>query len=108
MIFVAYIDDGIFLSPHPHLIDEAIMDLNVRLKIEDQGFPLDYVGVNMKQNNNGSILLLQPALIQSILKEVGLGPRMTLKPVPTPSQKFYNHIQIQKYSTTVSLSVDYM
>ena len=49
MIFVAYVDDGIFLRPHPHLIDEAIRDLiSVGLKIEDQGFPVDYVGVNMK------------------------------------------------------------
>ena len=80
VIFVAYIDDGFFLSPHPHLIDEAIRDLiSVGLKIEDQGFPADYVGVNIKRNNGGIILLLQPALIQSILKEVGLGLRTTLK-----------------------------
>ena len=45
------------------------------------------MGVNIKQNNYGSILLLQPALIQSILKEVGLGPRMALKTVPMLSQK---------------------
>ena len=70
------------------MIDEAIRDmLGVGLKIEDHGFPADYVGVNVKQNNDGSILLSQPLLIQSILKEVGLGPRMMWKTVPAPSQK---------------------
>ena len=72
VIFVAYVDDGIFLSLHPHLIDEAIRDMiSVGLKIEDQGFPADYVVVNIKRSNDGSILLSQLALIQSILKEIG-------------------------------------
>ena len=88
VIFVAYVDDGIFQSPHPHLIDEAIRDLiSVGLKIEDQGFPVDYVGVSIKHNKDVSILLSQPMLIQSIFKEVELGPRMTMKAVSMPSQK---------------------
>ena len=58
VIFVAYVEDGIFLCLHPHLIDEHIRDLiSVGLKIEDQGFPVDYVRVNIKNNNDGSILL---------------------------------------------------
>ena len=96
VIFVAYVEE-IFLSPHPHLIDEAIRDLiSVGLKIEDQGLPADYAGVNIKHNNDGSILLLQPMLIQSILKEVGLGPRMMMKLVPVPSQKLFQSYLVLK------------
>ena len=43
--FYCYVDDGIFLSPCPHLIDEAVRDLiSVGLKIEDQGFQANYMG----------------------------------------------------------------
>ena len=61
--------------------------LSVGLKIEGQGIPADYVEANIKWNNYGSTLLLQPVLIKSILNEVGLGPRTTLKTVPVWSQK---------------------
>ena len=46
-MFVLYVD-GIFMSPDNKLIDKAIKDLIVvRLKIEDQGYPSYYVGVNI-------------------------------------------------------------
>ena len=53
-----------FLSPHTCLINKAIQDLlHVGLKIDDQGFPSNYVVVNVKHNKDGSILLSQPVLI---------------------------------------------
>ena len=80
------------MSPDKNLIDKAIKDLiAVRLKIEDQGYPLDYVGVNIKNNEDRSIRLSQPALIQSIIKDVKLGPRASLKPVQAPSTKILHH-----------------
>ena len=75
-MFVLYVDDGIFVSPDKNLIDKTIQDLiAVILKIEDQGYPLDYIGVNIKKNEDGSIKLSQPALIESIIKDIKLGPR---------------------------------
>ena len=57
-MFVAY-NDKIFMSPHQNMIDEAIHDLlQAGLKIEDQGFPLDYVGVNIMYDKDRSILFL--------------------------------------------------
>ena len=90
-MFVLYVD-GIFMSPDNKLIDKAIKDLIVvRLKIEDQGYPSYYVGVNIKKNKDCSIKLSQPALIQSIIKDVKLGPRASLKPVLVPSTKRVQH-----------------
>ena len=55
-MFVLYIYDGISMSHCRTLIEKAIKDvIAVGLKIEDQGYPSDYVGINIKQNNDGSI-----------------------------------------------------
>ena len=78
-VFVLYVDDGIFLSPDKNLIDKAIKDLiAVGLKIEGQGYPSNYIGVNIKKNEKGSIKLPQQASIQSIIKDIKLGPRASL------------------------------
>ena len=91
-VFVLYVDNGIIMSPDKKLIDKAIEDfIAVGLKIKDQGYPSDYVGVNIKKNKDGSTKLSQPALIQSIIKDIKLGPRASLKPVPAPSTKILQH-----------------
>ena len=74
------------------MIDKAIENLiAVGLKIKDQGNPLDYIGIYIKKNEDGSIKLSQQALIQSIIKEIKLGPRASLKPVLVPSTKILQH-----------------
>ena len=53
------------------MIDKAIKDLIAAgPNIEDQGYPPDYVSMNIKQHDDESIKLLQPALIQSIMKNI--------------------------------------
>ncbi len=46
---------------------------NLKLSIEDQGHPADYVGVSIKKLKNGIIELAQQALIDSIISDVALG-----------------------------------
>ena len=48
---------------------ELIMD---NVDVEDQGSIEDYVGVNVCHNNNGSMDLLQPHLIKSVLEDLHL------------------------------------
>jgi hypothetical protein len=53
----------------------------VGLNIEDQGHPVDYVGVNIKKAKDGSYEFTQWALINSIIEDVGLKDAK-VKPVP--------------------------
>ena len=51
VIFIVYIDDGIFLGVS---LDQQLCDIinkihNLKLSIEDQGHPADYVGVSIKK-----------------------------------------------------------
>ncbi len=50
IIFMVYVDDGIFLGSNDLQLQEVIKEIqNLGLNIEDQGHPVDYVGVNIKK-----------------------------------------------------------
>jgi hypothetical protein len=80
-IFIVYVDDGIFIGDNDNQIMAIISQLqDLGLKIEDQGHPADYIGVNIKRLKGGGIEFTQQALIDSIIGDVGLKGTIT-KPV---------------------------
>jgi hypothetical protein len=82
IIFMVYVDDGIFLGNEDAQLKQAIHEIqNVGLNIEDQGHPADYVGVSIKKLCNGSYEFTQRALIDAIINNVGINDSRT-KPVP--------------------------
>jgi hypothetical protein len=82
IIFMVYMDDGIFLGNDDSKLQEAIKEIqDLGLNIEDQGHPADYVGVNIKKQRDGSYEFTQRALIDSIISDVGLKDAK-VKPVP--------------------------
>ena len=82
VIFIVYVDDGIFVSPDDQHISAAIQDIiDTGLDIEDQGHPNDYVGVAIKRLRDGSIELTQRALTDKIIEDCNLQDSYT-KPVP--------------------------
>jgi len=73
VIFIVYVDDGIFLGSSDEQLSGIIIELwNLDLDIEDQGHPADYVGVNIKRIKDGSIKLSQRALIDTIIQDADL------------------------------------
>ncbi len=82
IIFIVYVDDGIFLGNDDSKLQEAMKDIqDLGLNIEDQGHPADYVGVIIKKLRNGSYEFTQHALIDSIISDVGRKDGK-VKPVP--------------------------
>jgi hypothetical protein len=60
IIFIVYVSDRIFLGPSDQEPRDIINKLrNLKLSIEDQGHPADYVGVSIKKLKNGVIELTQ-------------------------------------------------
>jgi hypothetical protein len=60
IILIVYIDNGIFLGSSDKQLHGIINELwNLKLSIEDQGHPADYVGVNIKKLKDGIIKLSQ-------------------------------------------------
>ncbi len=59
---------------------------NLKLSIEDEGHPADYVGVSIKKLKDSVIELTQQALIDSIIADVALG-NSKVKAVPVNVSK---------------------
>ncbi len=95
VIFIVYKDNGIFLGPSDQQLHDIINELrNLKLSIEDQGHPADYVGVSIKKLKNGIIELTQRALIDSIISDVALN-NSKVKTVPAKVSKIL-HAHLDK------------
>jgi hypothetical protein len=82
VIFIVYVDNGIFLGPSDQQLHDIINKLHsLKLSIEDQGHLADYFGVSIKKLKNGIIKLTQRALIDSIISDVALN-NSKVKAVP--------------------------
>jgi len=74
VIFIVYVDDGIFLGPNDQNLNDAICEISAAgLDIEDQGHPVDYAGVMITKHNNGCIEFTQCDLIDAIISDVNIG-----------------------------------
>jgi hypothetical protein len=60
IIFMVYVDDGIFLGSDNLQLQEVIKEIqDLGLNIEDQGHHADYIGVNIKKLKDGSYAFTQ-------------------------------------------------
>ena len=92
LVLLVYVNDGIFVSLDGSDIDENIRELqHENLKIEDQGHPTDYVGVNISKLPDNSYKFTQPALTRQIIDDLGLGPNATTKPIHMCAQRLLHH-----------------
>eukprot|EP00978_Attheya_sp_CCMP212_P037949 scaffold183254_cov63-Attheya_sp.AAC.3 len=86
VIFLVYVDDGIFTSPDSEAINKAIEEIKeLGLDIDDQGDIEDYLGVNVERVGD-TFVLTQPQLIDQIIEDLALeGSRP--KPIPALSTR---------------------
>ena len=71
------------------------------LNIEDQGYPADYVGVNINKLRDGSYEFTQRALINSIIEDIGLKDSKT-KTVPAKVS-----LQLHAFKDEPSFDLDF-
>ena len=64
-IFFFYVDDGVFVGSSQDEIDSAIRELrDLKYNLEENRDIQDYIGINFQINDDNSIRLTQPHLIQ--------------------------------------------
>jgi Reverse transcriptase (RNA-dependent DNA polymerase) len=88
-IYILYTDDSILAGPDEQELDNIIQQMkDVGLKITSEGGIEDFLGITIERKSNGSFLLTQKRLIDSILHDLGLNRSNVLpKQTPTASSK---------------------
>jgi hypothetical protein len=77
VIFMVYVDDGIFFCKSMDKIDQAILALRSSgYDIEDMGDVNDYLGIYFESLPGGNVKLSQPHLIDVLLRDVKLTPKI--------------------------------
>jgi hypothetical protein len=88
MMYVLYTDDSILAGPDQKEIEQAVQQMKeVGLDITIEGDLTDFLGVNVDQHeDDGMIHLMQPHLIQQILKDLRYDTEdITIKTTPGAS-----------------------
>jgi Reverse transcriptase (RNA-dependent DNA polymerase) len=83
IIFIFYVDDGIIISHDSKMIEHFIAELQsagLDFGIEDDY--AGYLGVEIKPNEDGSLLLSQTGLIERIIADLGLTNSPSHKSTP--------------------------
>jgi hypothetical protein len=81
------VDDGIIAGPSKEEIDKVIVDLQTLFKVSDKGNLTNYLGVNIKQQDDRTIKLTQPHLIDQIIDNVNFQKDTKFKATPAASTK---------------------
>ncbi len=71
-ILLVYIEDSILLGPDDKELQKPVSMLTDRFEIQEEGDLCGYLGINITKNSNGSWMLTQPQLIDSILQDLKL------------------------------------
>ena len=90
MIFLVYTDDCILFGPDDKVNDKVVTDLqncNRNFTFNDQGEIGDFLGIQIQKLDDGSIVLMQPQLIDSIIQDLHLQSRSNPKTMPTVTTK---------------------
>ena len=90
IVFLVYIDDCIVFGPDDTAIDEVVADLRKSTQnftIDDQGEVGDFLGIQIQKLADGSIVLTQPHLIDSIIQDLHLQNASNSKTTPAITSK---------------------
>ena len=87
VIFCVYVDDGIFAAPNEENLLNAIKEIQEIFTITVEGNITDYVGVHIEKQEDGTIQMNQPQLIQTIIDEINFNHDTKPSIIPTQSSK---------------------
>ena len=90
IVFLVYIDDCIVFGPDDKAINEVVADLrnsSQNFTIDDQGDVVDFLGIQIQKLDDGSIVLTQPQLIDSIIQDLHLQNGSNSKSTPALTSK---------------------
>jgi Reverse transcriptase (RNA-dependent DNA polymerase) len=85
VIFMVYVDNTILLSSHNKSINASLQALQARFNLTEEGDIADYLGLQVTRLSTGTLSLMQPQLIASILKDLNFAKNTKAKNTPAAS-----------------------
>ena len=68
---ILHTDDSILAGPDEEELNQIIRDLKrVKLNVTEEGDIQDFLGINIRNDKNGKIHMVQPHLIDQIMKDL--------------------------------------
>ena len=94
IILIIYVDDYLMFSRQKYLANELIKQIEADFTLTDEGYVNSYIVVQVDLNeNNNTIKLKQPFLIQRIIEALKCNEHMTGKEIPVLSNKMLHKDQ---------------
>jgi hypothetical protein len=84
MVFMIYVDDGIFAGPDKGEIERLFKELQAKFNITDEGDLTEYLGVLVEKQPDGRTKLSQPQLIEQILSDLWFNNKTKSEPTSAP------------------------
>jgi len=81
-VMLIYVDDTILMGPDQKEIDTIVESMSRAFKISDEGTLADYLGVKIRTQEDGTMLMTQTHIIDSIIEDLGIKDK---KPRNTPA-----------------------
>jgi hypothetical protein len=78
-ILGVYVDDLLCLSKTNAIADELLQQLQKKYKLKDEGKVKKYLGLEIQQSNDGTILLHQQIYITGVEKKLGIERNLNVK-----------------------------
>ena len=72
IICVIYVDDTIFFAPKTATIESIITSLKESFELTDEGEVDAFLGIKVTKNDDKTIMMSQPGLIDQVIRTVGL------------------------------------
>lgn len=96
-VYILYTDDSILAGPDEQELADIIKEMqSTGLELTEEGDISDFLGVNIERQDDGTIHLTQPHLINQILQDLRLdGDNVTTKQTPCASSKL-----LKRHSTS--------
>ena len=86
VVFLVYISNCIVFGPSNQAMEQVVTDLRScshQFTVDDQGDVGDFLGIQVQKQEDGSIMLMQPQLVDSIIKDLHLQSSSNSKKTPS-------------------------
>ena len=91
ILCLIYVDDTIFFAKDQSLIDREITDMKQDFDLTDEGEVDAFLGIDIKYEDDGTITMTYPGLIDQVLKDVNIENESKTHDTPVITEPLFKY-----------------